>query len=101
MTQQVRALQLFQGLLAGQDKGVRVRRRQGAGARGRQAAAVGVEAAKPQPLGQAAQGLVHQEFHGPANPPGSQLSRAAGFWFFGFLVSACGRIFPKKIAPPT
>ena len=63
---------------------------------GRQAAAVGIEAAKPQPLGQAAQGLVHQEFHGLANPPGSQLSRDAGFWFFLVFCKGLRLHFPQE-----
>ncbi len=56
---QVRALQRPQGLLPGKDESAGGRGRQ----LGAQAPGLGVEAAKPEPFGQAAQGQVDEELH--------------------------------------
>ncbi len=62
--QDVGPARLFQRLLPRQDEGVGLRRRQGTGGCGGEAAHLRVEPAEPQPFGQAAQRQVNQEFHG-------------------------------------
>ena len=70
---QIGPFQAVSGRLPGQDVGPGPGRRPAPGLIRGQAYEDGVEAAETQPLGQTAQGLIHQEFHGVINLGLSQL----------------------------